>query len=185
MKKFESKEEAEKRRKRNVKIMSGLMLLVMVVSTFAFGYTIFMENEKENIGNTKIEQVGDEWFVKYGDNYLRFRNSPYEFNNNSFEVDMSLNFDIEDYYGKVVYVSSKNKAALYEIGQNLGKYTERMQEVCYGSCEENLPEKNCSELLIVFNESENRKIFQKENCVFIEGDLKTLDLFLWKTFKLE
>ena len=96
----------------------------------------------------------------------------------------SINFDIEDYYRKVVYVASDNKGAMYEIGQNLGKYTERMQEACYGNCSENLPEKNCSDLLIVFDESIERKVYQEENCVFIEGDLKAVDAFLWRIFRL-
>jgi len=184
MRKFESKEEIERRRNRNIRIMSGLMLFVMVVSTFAFGYSFFVEHDKENNANRQIEQIGEEWVVKYGDNYLRFQSSPYEFNNASTNISININFDINDYYGKVVYVASDNKGSMYEIWQNLGKYTERMQEVCYGNCSENLPEKNCSDLLIVFRESDKRKVYQDENCVFIEGDLKAVDAFLWRIFRL-
>ena len=66
------------------------------------------------------------------------------------------------------------------ITNNLGRYASRIQEACYGECERDFPEKDCSENLIVFKEMEERKIYQEEKCIFIEGDLLSVDAFLYK-----
>jgi regulator of sigma D len=59
-----------------------------------------------------------------------------------------------------------------------------MQEACYGSCERNLPEKNCTENIIIFKDSKENSVTQQDKCVFIEGDLRTVDAYIYKLFEL-
>src|SRR3989344_1756426 len=76
--------------------------------------------------------------------------------------------------------SQENQEATNEIASTLGIYSQRIQLVCYGSCEQDLPEKDCSEEIIVFKDSQENKVYQEENCIFIEGDIKAVDAFLYK-----
>jgi hypothetical protein len=63
---------------------------------------------------------------------------------------------------------------------NLARYASRFQEACYGECEKDLPEKDCSEKLIVFRESEVKKVYEEGSCVIIEGDMVAVDAFLYR-----
>ena len=59
-------------------------------------------------------------------------------------------------------------------------YSYRIQDACYGECERDLPEKSCEEKIIVFRESQEKQIYQEGNCIFIDGDLSSVDAFLYK-----
>lgn len=176
MRSLQTREEAEAKKKRNTLWMSIILIGIMVLSTA--GYFSLSGRKNSSSGNENIQQVGDEWIVKYGSSFLRMKNSPESVNN----VSVLISNDLNSYYGKDVYIASKNSGAKYEIGQNLASYAGRMQEACYGTCEENLPEKNCTENLIVFNDSAESKVYQEQNCVFIDGDLSAVDAFLYKIF---
>jgi len=89
---------------------------------------------------------------------------------------------IADYAGKVIYLDSDSSLVANEIKSTLGLYSSRIQPACFGSCEKNLPELNCSDNLIVWNSSKIDNIYQEDECVFIEGDIKTLDAFIYHTF---
>lgn len=179
IRKIQSAEESERKRKRNTLILSIIMIAILVFSTA--GYFTF--REEGNAGNEKVENVGGEWIIKYGEQSMRVSNAPEIVQNTTILTSLNL----EDYYGKVVYVSS-NDEEFYEMASSLGKYTERMQPACFGECEKNLPEKNCtSEKLIVVmpkNESEGSKIYEEDNCLFITGGIKAVDAFIYKIFNI-
>ena len=71
-----------------------------------------------------------------------------------------------------------------EISLSLGRYTGRIQEACYGKCDKDLPEKDCTQNLIVWKDSAENKVYSQGKCVFIEGDLRAVDAFLYKIFEL-
>ena len=96
------------------------------------------------------------------------------------EIPLEISMKINDFSGKTLYIDSENLAVNGEILNNLGKYSYRIQEACYGECERNLPEKSCEDNFIVFRESEERNVYQEENCIFIDGDLSSVDAFLYK-----
>jgi len=64
----------------------------------------------------------------------------------------------------------------------LNAYASRVQEACYGKCDKNLPEKSCNDSLIVFRQNDSEKISQSDNCIFIEGNLRDADAFIYKLF---
>ena len=91
--------------------------------------------------------------------------------------------DFNNYAGSTVYVVSENQAVFFEISATMGRFL-RVQEACYGPCEEDLPEKNCTDNLIIWQDSPENKVYQEENCVFIDGDMRTVDAFLYDLFGL-
>jgi hypothetical protein len=177
LRRLETKEEAEKKRKRNTLIASIIMIGILVLSTA--GYFSLSGNEEKK-SNEAIQNIGNYWIANYSGQQLRFTNSPDSVKN----VSVGFISNINSYYGKIVYISSDNELANYEIGANIGKYAARVQLACYGQCEKNLPEKNCTDSLIVFNQSGQNKVYQEENCVFIDGDMRAVDAFLYRIFGL-
>ncbi len=181
IRKLETKEEIERKRKRNTLILSIIMIGILMFSTA--GYFSLRENDEGN-ANGGVQNIGDYWIFTYGDQNIRLSSSPESAEN----VSILMFKTLESYYGKTVYVSSESETQLYEISSTLGRYTERMQAACYGKCDRNLPEKNCSDILIVIralNETEKEgegKIYEEQNCVFIEGKMNAIDAFLYKIF---
>ena len=78
---------------------------------------------------------------------------------------------------------SGNSQGLNQALGFLGPFVSRIQEACYGPCEEDLPEKSCEDNLIVVKESEESKIYQEENCIFIEGGTGAIDAFFYRLFE--
>lgn len=163
------------------------MLFLMVFSTLGFAF-IFNpgDNSAANTdsgGQTQTLQNNERKTGKidfqYGGQYLRLL-SNYE---DIEEIVVESNKKPEDYYGSVLYIDAENHGILQEIATTVGLASSRVQEACYGSCEENLPERNCTDgNLIVWKESEENRVYQEEQCVFIEGDMNAVDAFIYKLF---
>ena len=96
------------------------------------------------------------------------------------EIEVNITHNIGNYFSKVLYIDSESDAIWQEIASNLGRYAERVQLACYGECERNLPEKDCSENIVVWRDSIESVVYQQENCVIIEGDLMAVDAFLYR-----
>jgi hypothetical protein len=181
IRKIESAEESERKRKRNTLILSILMIAILLFSTA--GYFSMRDNEDTTNSNKNVENIGDSWILKYGDQSLRLSNSPESAEN----VSILMFKNLESYYGKTVYVAYENEVQFYEVASTLGRYTERMQPACYGKCEKDFPEKTCNDTMIVIknlNETEpgKSKIYEEDNCLFIEGNLVAVDAFIYKIF---
>lgn len=186
IRKIESEEELERKGKRNALILSLFMISILVFSTA--GYFSLTDNlsasSAEN--NKNVENIGDSWILRFGDQTFRITNSP----ENGENVSILMFANLDKFYGKTVYVSSENDAEFYEIYSSLGVYTGRMQRACYGECEKNLPEKDCNETMIVVSnldeteitKSGQGKVYEADNCVFIEGGMTAVDAFLYRIF---
>lgn len=175
IRKIETAEESERKRKRNSLILSIIMILILVFSSA--GYFTLRENE-DSTANQKVENIGDSWIIHYGQQTIRVGSSPESAQNTSI-----LSMKTIDYYaGKTIYVSSEKDAAYYEIASAIGGYAGRIQQACYGKCDKNLPEKDCNETMIVIKESDEDKIYEKDNCVFIDGGMDAVDAFIYKIF---
>ncbi len=179
-------EYTEKKRQRNSTYIAIFMLLTLVFSTvgFAFFYNDSSKtsNNPNNLENSSaplvIQQQGDRWAVPFRGQYLSFVYSP----NSTSNIDVQIDKDAVSYYGSNLFIDSKKDYVTSEITSTLGKYVLSTSKACYGSCIENIPEKNCTDNIIVFNESNVQKIKQKDNCIFIDGDLRTVDAVLYKIF---
>jgi hypothetical protein len=94
--------------------------------------------------------------------------------------------DLNQYYSKPLYIDTENDIIYGEIASTLGRYSERVQYGCYGSCENSsYPEKTCADNLIVVRQSNQNRVYQNNSCVFIDGDMQAVDAFLYKMFGLQ
>jgi len=188
MRQIISKEEKDKKAKRNHLIMGLILIVVMALGTVGYAFS-----ERSSGGSSsKIKYNGIE-FVKT-DNYWNFNlqgqnfvteYSPEEVKNISF----SSNLLLQNYAGNPFYISSDFTAPSAEIARNLNPFVLRVQNACLpeDNCIGNLPNKNCSfDNIIVIKEPKNEteKIYQEENCVFIvsslENQTRYADAFLFK-----
>jgi len=169
MKPIISKEEKERREKRRTRTISLTLLLIMVLSTFGYAFIFYREdNQKKNQNANSNNQ--DEIFLTY----------PKEEVN---EIPVNITKNLEDYKGKIFYLAGANENESIEVLRGLRGVIYNIQPACYGHCEYDLPEKNCTEQLVVLVPGKNQRVYQEEECIFIEGGLKALDAFLYYLYK--
>lgn len=182
MRKLGSQAEKEQKKKRNMLILSILMLLLLVVSTA--GYALIYSPNPDPLPQGEIENgaitfQGNRWIVNHLGRQFYFTFSPESETIKEIPVDST--FQLQDYLSKSVYIDSENPAIYQEIGSSLQGYAARISEGCYEACDRDLPEKSCDDYVIVWRDSTEKKVYQVDNCVFIEGDMETVDAFLFKT----
>ncbi len=190
MRNIESKKEAEKKSKRNQLIIGGILIFIMLGSTF--GYVMF--SSSDNNGNVeKVKYNGYEfvnqngfWITSIGEYQFVFTYNPEQVE----RINSSVN-SLNAYSGKVLYFSYESDAAAVEISRNLGNIVLRFQGACIEEegCPETWPIKDCTNNFIIIKEANESKIYQENNCVFIEGPRENLtqitDEFLFKITGIE
>jgi len=166
LRKIGTKEESERKTRRNTLILSIVMISILVFSTAGY----FSMRDESNSGSNSGDELG-------------LSNSLESTKN----VSVIMFTNLQSYAGKTVYVSSEYESGFYEVSSALQGYAGRIQPACYGKCDKNLPEKNCNESMIVITRLNasgegNGKVYEQDNCVFIEGNLEAVDAFLYKIF---
>lgn len=179
MRKIGSEQDIERRRIRNVRIGGIIMLLLLVLSSVGYAFITQVESggSGANTSQNGVQYSGNT--INYNGQQITLLNQIDDLKN----INVNINFDLNNYYQKPLYIDSLNPGIVSEISSTLGVYTLRAQQACYGKCDRNLPEKDCSENMIIWKESNESKITQNQNCVFIEGNMVTVDAFLYKIFK--
>jgi len=184
IRKIETEEVREKKSKRNILILSIVMISILVFS-IAAGY--FAPREKESvISEGKVQGYGDFWIFNYQGKNIRLSSSPESTEN----VSVTMFTNIKNYFGKTIYVASEYISEFDEVSSALQGYAERIQPACYGACDKNLPEKNCTDTMIVIKPVVGAgfgdgKVYEEENCVFIEGGIVSVDAFLYEIFGMK
>lgn len=176
MRRITLKKNKDKRERRSQILIAVLLVGIMLFS--AIGYTFQSAFEKNQI--EKVTYNGFE-FVKYGSYWVtQINGEDFLFQYNPLEIEernISLNL-IETYYSRPLYVyPSETNEAIIEIRRNLDplfrkNIVQRVQEACVSEEEckdKNLPTRDCSENFIIVRESEESKIRQTRNCVYLEG----------------
>ncbi len=174
-----SHELVEKQQKQG-RFLLIFMLTILVVSSIGYAFLSNPDTSSENEQQAQsgFQEAGGEWVVIRDGQQLVFTYAPEAVTNVSLALTMTLN----SYYQQQVYYVTESAALPAELQRTLALYTGRMQEACLGSCATNLPEKNCSSLLIVWNQSGENQVTQEDRCVFIQGDLRAVDAFLYHLF---
>lgn len=177
MRRIKTPEEIESSAKRKKIIVGLIMVFIMVTSSVGFAfYSSDNSGQVENQENT-INPYG---FIEIylGNNKVYLTNYP--------ESILDVPVDIEkkalDYSGAEIYIDSNNTFAELELTLNLQNYASKISRACYGNCEQDVPEKDCSSNLIVFKQSDEAKVYSLDNCVFIEGGMKSVDAFIYNIF---
>lgn len=176
MRKIGSDKEDERKRKRNVLLISLFILFVLLIGTIGYGFLSKTDYANQDETSQKIRYTGSSWIVNINGQDYQFSNSPDSVSNISVNIDGNL----ASYVSSPLYIASDNNAVNVEIYSALNRHISRIQNACYGPCEKDLPEKDCTENLIVWKDSPENKVFQTDKCIFIEGDLAAVDAFLYK-----
>ena len=197
MKKIDTQYEKDKKRRTNQFIVGGILIFIMLFSILGYAFQGSDDSNAKKIIYNNFEFIQQEnyWVLNnYGENNLKFtfKNNPKEIEGISSNVN-----DFNNYLNKPLYIYSEKSEAEIEIYNNLNSISQRIQHACLDKeenllgelkCEDNLPIKNCEDNFIVIKESNNSKIIQKVNCVFIqvaqENLTKITDEFLFKTLKI-
>lgn len=182
MRKIKSQEEIERVERRNRFLVGSVMIFLLLFSIG--GYALIGGNNSGNSGdqvsgNSGVENSGYTVLQK-GNQIFYFVNSPEMIDG----IPVEITIDDSAFSGNEIYLDIGNGGSniASELGNNLKGIVSKLQEACYGSCERNIPEKECSgeDYIIVFKTSEERKVYQDNKCVFIEGDISSVDAFLYK-----
>lgn len=187
MKKIESQETKEQSLRRKRKIMSLFLLFLMVFSTLGYAFlsgTGFLGSgdggeipvENDTLPPEPLET--DLVQFSYGGSLFQLTSTYSEVK----KVPVDISLRPSTYAGATLYIDANASDVSQELASHLGKVASRVQRACYGSCTENIPEKNCTDLLIVWRASSEENVYQEENCVFIQGKLVAADAFLYRLF---
>lgn len=175
MRKIEQKETLERRSKRNKLIIGIILVGLMVVSTA--GYALLSSDLSSQ------QQPLDDLNVTSGQ-ALTVQKNGYSFYLSSTldqieDVPVDVSLLVGNYTNKEIFIASSNNIVATELYTVFSRYAYRIQNACYGPCSEDLPEKDCSSLLIVFKPGQVERVTQQDQCVFIEGSMVATDAFLY------
>lgn len=172
MRAIESFEVREKRSKRNRLIMGVLLIGLMVLSTAGYAFYGVTDKNTGVVNEQGIRYDGSYWIfpASYSDLYL--------FNDPTNIVKVNLNNKALNYGGSPLYIDSEDSYIKEHLALNLGTYFNGIYEACYSSCERDLPEKDCSEPIIIYRDSLENSIRQEQNCFFISGNTEEVDKFI-------
>jgi hypothetical protein len=186
MRKLQTQEEIDKKKKRNAVILSSIMLSLLLLSTLGFA---FLSNPNSSINNQNQQNIPqnpqqqnpptDRISINYQGSIFNLQSSQSDIEN----ITVNVNITPQDYSGQPLYLDIANQGILQEIISTIGRFASRVQEACHGKCDENLPEKNCSSNLIVWSESTENRVYQEDSCIFILGDLNAADAFIYNILK--
>ena len=153
MRKIISRYEEEKRRKRNGWIVGIILTILMIFSVLGYAFNgTGQDNSGLDYNGFKFINQNGLWILEKEGSYFIFTYSPKEI-----EISDSQVKNINNYKGKVLYISSENNLAESEIYTNFfyqNQIAQRIQNACLEDekCEEDLPIKNCEDNFIIIKE---------------------------------
>ena len=160
MRNIESKKEIEKKRRKNQITIGGILIFIMIASTFG----IIVNSFGTKTGVEKVEYNGYEfayenefWTTTIGNYKFIFKYNPEQVE----RIESELKY-LNSYSGVPVYISSEDYVSEVEIYRNLGNIVERFQGACLEEkgCQENWPIKDCSNNFIIIRKANESKIYQ-------------------------
>lgn len=173
MRKIEDAVVIEQKGQRNRLILGALLIGLMLLSTA--GYAFYgVTGSSDAIEQTNGVRYQDGyWIVPKTYSLLYLFSDPATLNES-----YALNQTAITYANSPLLVDSENSFVTDHLRLNLQSYFPSIKEACNGACVRDLPEKDCSQLFIVYKESQTHTIRQEQQCFFIEGNEQTVDSFL-------
>lgn len=190
MRKIKTRSEIEKRAKKNQIVISVLMILILGASTIGFAMigTNAGGNSKRIVKFGEAEFINSEgfWQMQLGNSRFYFDYLPNETRIDSYEDLPQIN----SFNGKTLYIISENQNSFQKIATNMNLFVERIQLACFDekTCKGDLPITDCKEdnTIIVKIGENNTKIYNEDQCIFIETTIKdekkTIDEFFYRLF---
>jgi len=193
MKKIQTEEEIQKKKKKNQFVLAILLGLILLGSSFGVIIDSFGKSSSGKIkyaGTTFTKDESSFWIAQKEGNNLIFFYNPLQIENVSSEINT-----IEKYFSLPLYIYSENRDAETELYRNLdpraNSIVERVQTACpeEKNCDASIVKKDCTSNFIIIEYAENESIEQKQNCVYIKGKsekiLQLTDEYLFKLFKIK
>lgn len=166
----------EEKQKRNLGIVGLILLGLMVLSTVGYAFSARQTAQPVSPSSSTGQTPDGLWQVTVDGHIFTFQYDPNELKN----ITDTTSVTRDTYRNKQVYIDSTNPAITNTLGSFLSVYAARVQEGCNGPCERDIPEKNCtSDIIVVWRDMPTNRIRQEEQCVIIEGDLRTVQAFLY------
>ncbi|NCN87101.1 hypothetical protein GW932_04665 [archaeon] len=188
IKKLSSKEDERKKQRKNNYLIGAVLVIVMFGSVFGIIVNSFdtsNNSEKLTYKGFPLEAQGNVYLLGIGNHSFYLTNNPNDLGELKYDINFSKT--LANYVGLPLYLDSYSYTYSQQIYQNIFGYPERIQFACENEndcLDDNLPIKNCTENMIIIREKEDNKIYEKDNCVFIEGTTeeisKLVDLFTLK-----
>lgn len=191
IRKISSKEELEKKRVRNNKILVIVMGLILLLSSAGYFVSDFSTSRPNTLEYNGIEfkqtDYGTWKFTAYDKEFETIFN-PLQTEN----ISISIQKGLQDYNSKVLYYSGQpiedlSQIATTEIVKNLANFITRVNPACLNeNCSLTYPIKTCSDNILVFTRAANNRstITSRDNCIFInytQGQEEIVaDAFLFK-----
>jgi hypothetical protein len=191
MRKITSKKIEEKKRKKNQIIIGGALILILALGTIGYSMRGSNNETTESIlfNGLEFTKENNLWYTNIGEFIFSFYYNPLE----TEEISTDLRY-LNEYANQPLYIYYENNDAMIEIYRNLfynNLIVERVQEACPEgyTCNEDFPIKNCTNNFIIIENSEDKKIRQEQNCVFISGKneelVKIVDEFLFNIMGIQ
>ncbi len=174
-------DELHARERKRARILSLFMLLILLGSTAGFAFISHQQDTPASASEETVQDTGNGWILRWQGKSYSMRASP----SAVADVGVATTFSIDNYANNILYVDAENDAVIAELATTIGTYASRIQSACYGSCTRDLPEINCSQNLIVWRSDEENKVRQEDNCVFIDGDIRAVDAFIYRTLGVQ
>lgn len=180
MRAIETEAERERKQKRSRLIVGVVLIVLMFGSTLGYAISL-IGNRGDTITNDDGKPIynGQYWVVTKGSQQFYITSALEDSSNVSVDNFISL----ASYQGKAVFVVADSDVIVQELSGVLSSSASRVQRACYGSCTNpDLPEKDCQggEPLIVWKPAETRRVYTNQSCTFIEGDIVSVDAFLYR-----
>lgn len=201
MRRLVSKQEENKKRRRNQLTVGLVLIFLMFFSTAGFAFQVLGGSGKgqanQQVQNPQtINYNGFEFREQSGFWILNKDNTNFIFRNNPYQVAKtdSVISGLNNYLNKPLYINSESIEAESEVQINMFQFVEEIENACLGKCDnnENLQIKSCEDNFIIIKEiteNEQSGISQENNCVFIKGEktdlVKLTDEFLFKLLGVE
>jgi len=197
VRRLSSKEDEERKRKRNMYIVGGILIFVLLFSTL--GYSLQSGGSTDNGSNTdtsiKVNYKGYEfnyqnnyWVLQLGDLVFGFAYNPQQTEDGTTLENIS---SISKYSGQPLYISSVSPSAEQEVYRNLDQIVLRRQYACLEgeNCTGDYPTKTCEDNFIIIKQDIVNSIVEEDNCVYIIGKYEDLpkltDEFLFKIMGIQ
>lgn len=187
MRRIITAEEKAKRDKKRARMLSVLMLIIMLGSTAGFAFISYQQDQQpqqalHGQGQGQLQETANGWLFRFQGQQLLALTSPAT----AADVPVEISTTIEQYAGETLYIDAESEAVVNELATTIGRYALRVQQACSGVCERDLPEINCTQgNLLVWKAAENNMVSEEERCVFIEGDMRAVDAFIYRVFGVQ
>jgi len=195
MRRLETRAEKEKKSRRNMFLIGGILIVVMVFGTLAIAFVSRDRYDDQNI--EKIEHNDITFYKRSGFWVFQINEQIFETRYNPLEIEdiKIMNYQkLGNYNNQILYTAGDKGDAYIELIKNLIPFIKRTQEACLPEedCEGDFPIKNCS-IDYVFiikkpGDGETEKFYQEENCVFIianyENQTRYADAFLFDILEI-